>query len=167
MILWSTCRQGSPARGAGRPGSEVDLDAVGARMPQERTGPSLACTKNPTQPNGPGKNTLHSRDVHLYKKMSKLVITLLALVPLAASSARPGLRLETLDALQSLNKHIVLQHNENKQLPAALRAFIRLVPKAELHVHVERTLEPELMLAIAQRDELPAPYPSAEAARAA
>lgn len=100
--------------------------------------------------------------------MYTLQWALLALVPLAAMSARPGFLLETLDALQSLNKQISLQdHQYNKELPGALRAFIRLVPKAELHVHVEGTLEPELMLAMAARNGLPAPYPNAEAARAA
>ncbi|GFR44667.1 hypothetical protein Agub_g5957, partial [Astrephomene gubernaculifera] len=48
-----------------------------------------------------------------------------------------------------------------------LRRFIQQVPKAELHVHVEGTLEPEMMLRFAHRNGLPPPYPSAEAARAA
>ncbi|KAG2445067.1 hypothetical protein HYH02_008934 [Chlamydomonas schloesseri] len=52
-------------------------------------------------------------------------------------------------------------------LPASLRRFIEVVPKAELHVHVEGALEPELMLALAARNGLPPPYPSVEAARAA
>ncbi|MDY6450556.1 adenosine deaminase [Acinetobacter faecalis] len=40
--------------------------------------------------------------------------------------------------------------------------FIRALPKAELHVHIEGTFEPELMFAIAQRNEVEIPYKSVE-----
>ncbi|PNH08586.1 Adenine deaminase [Tetrabaena socialis] len=43
----------------------------------------------------------------------------------------------------------------------------KLVPKAELHIHIEGTLEPAMMLEFAARNGLPAPYPSVDAARAA
>ena len=46
-------------------------------------------------------------------------------------------------------------------------AFIADLPKVELHVHIEGTFEPELMLAIAARNGLPAPFPSVAQARAA
>jgi adenosine deaminase len=45
--------------------------------------------------------------------------------------------------------------------------FARRIPKAELHLHIEGTLEPELMFELAQRNSLPLPYASAEAAREA
>jgi adenosine deaminase len=48
-----------------------------------------------------------------------------------------------------------------------MTAFIAGLPKAELHLHIEGTFEPELMLAIAARNGLPAPFPSVAAARAA
>lgn len=41
-------------------------------------------------------------------------------------------------------------------------AFIRGLPKAELHVHVEGTLEPEMRLRLAERNRVELPYSSAE-----
>ncbi len=47
------------------------------------------------------------------------------------------------------------------------RDFIQSLPKAELHLHIEGTLEPELMLALAGRNGIELPYDSVEALRAA
>ncbi len=47
------------------------------------------------------------------------------------------------------------------------RDFIQSLPKAELHLHIEGTLEPELMLALAARNGIRLPYDSVEALRAA
>ncbi len=47
------------------------------------------------------------------------------------------------------------------------RALIKQLPKCELHIHIEGSLEPELMLALAQRNNIRLPYPSVEVARQA
>ena len=46
-------------------------------------------------------------------------------------------------------------------------AFIAALPKAELHLHIEGTLEPEMMFAIAERNGIGLPYASIEEVKAA
>ena len=48
-----------------------------------------------------------------------------------------------------------------------LDAFIAGLPKAELHMHIEGSLEPELMFALAQRNGIEIPFASVEEVRAA
>jgi len=48
-----------------------------------------------------------------------------------------------------------------------LAAFIEGLPKAELHLHIEGCLEPELLFAIAARNGVELPYASVDALRAA
>jgi adenine deaminase len=48
-----------------------------------------------------------------------------------------------------------------------LSAFIAGLPKAELHIHIEGSLEPEMMLALAGRNGVALPYRDVEAVRAA
>ncbi|WP_422368917.1 adenosine deaminase [Pelagibius sp.] len=45
--------------------------------------------------------------------------------------------------------------------------FITALPKAELHIHIEGSLEPEMMFALAGRNGVKLPYDSVEALRAA
>ncbi len=48
-----------------------------------------------------------------------------------------------------------------------LPELLRRMPKAELHIHIEGSLEPELIFALAQRNGLALPYASVEALRSA
>ncbi|GHE19677.1 adenosine deaminase [Halomonas urumqiensis] len=48
-----------------------------------------------------------------------------------------------------------------------MRDFLKRLPKAELHLHIEGSLEPELMFALAERNGVALPYASVEEVRAA
>jgi adenosine deaminase len=48
-----------------------------------------------------------------------------------------------------------------------MEAFIRRIPKAELHLHIEGTLEPEMMFELARKHRLALPYASVEQLRQA
>ena len=50
---------------------------------------------------------------------------------------------------------------------ARLATFIERLPKAELHVHIEGTLEPDLMMALSARNGVALPYADVAAAAAA
>ncbi|BDU71278.1 adenosine deaminase [Mesoterricola silvestris] len=48
-----------------------------------------------------------------------------------------------------------------------LATYIRALPKAELHLHIEGTLEPEMMFELGRRNGVALPFASVEATRAA
>ena len=45
--------------------------------------------------------------------------------------------------------------------------YIAALPKAELHLHIEGSLEPEMMFQLAARNNVQLPYKNVEAIRAA
>lgn len=49
----------------------------------------------------------------------------------------------------------------------ALRNIVQQMPKAELHIHIEGSLEPELIFALAKRNNITLPYLSVDALRRA
>ena len=51
--------------------------------------------------------------------------------------------------------------------PDRLPDLLRHMPKAELHIHIEGSLEPELIFALAQRNGVTIPYANVEALRSA
>ncbi len=53
------------------------------------------------------------------------------------------------------------------EIEPTLADFVRGLPKAELHIHIEGSLEPELIFALAKRNGIKLPYPDVEALRAA
>ncbi len=55
----------------------------------------------------------------------------------------------------------------NTPLNPVLHSLLCRMPKAELHIHIEGSLEPELIFALARRNGVALAYPSVEALRAA
>lgn len=49
----------------------------------------------------------------------------------------------------------------------SLPQLIQTIPKAELHIHIEGSLEPELMFTLAQRNGVPIPYQTVDEVRSA
>ncbi len=54
-----------------------------------------------------------------------------------------------------------------KDMTSELKRYIRLIPKAELHLHIEGSLEPELMFEMAKKNGVKINYNSIEELRAA
>ena len=60
-----------------------------------------------------------------------------------------------------------MQHAAHRIPRERLPDLLRAMPKAELHLHIEGSLEPELIFALAQRNGVALPYANVKALRAA
>lgn len=60
-----------------------------------------------------------------------------------------------------------MDNNRTIELDNEISDFIRDLPKVELHVHIEGTLEPELMFQLAERNQITLPYKNTDEIREA
>ena len=60
-----------------------------------------------------------------------------------------------------------MDHATHLISPERLPELLRRMPKAELHIHIEGSLEPELIFALAERNQVKIPYVSVEELRKA
>jgi adenosine deaminase len=60
-----------------------------------------------------------------------------------------------------------LKKRKERNAMSEARGLIERLPKCELHIHIEGSLEPELMFALARRNNIRLPYASVEAVRQA
>jgi adenosine deaminase len=61
----------------------------------------------------------------------------------------------------------ILLLSPNRKQARRMNEFLRQLPKVELHLHIEGTLEPELMFALAARNGIELPYASVDETKAA
>jgi adenosine deaminase len=66
-----------------------------------------------------------------------------------------------------MGHHGAMREVEGHPAVTETTAFVRRVPKAELHVHIEGTLEPELAFELAARNKVRLPYADVDALRRA
>ncbi len=74
--------------------------------------------------------------------------------------------IEVLDGARPTWQHLVVAgHQEHR--PGSVDPFVRDLPKAELHVHLEGTLEPEMLFELGERNGISLPYADLDAVRRA
>src|SRR5208283_938271 len=84
----------------------------------------------------------------------------------AGGAPQPVQLLRAFWLLRDLNMIIPLPGRRMSHIEQArLHRFISAMPKAELHLHIEGTLEPEMMMALAIRNGVTLPYASLAAIR--
>lgn len=74
-------------------------------------------------------------------------------------------RLSLLKSSLCLNLVLLFMSPAMRAAEADLHRFVMGLPKAELHIHMEGTMEPEQYLLIAARNGIDSPYPDPEAVR--
>ncbi len=62
---------------------------------------------------------------------------------------------------------LIINNSTSNTMDENLKRYIELIPKAELHVHIEGTFEPELIFEISQRNNVPLKYNSVDDLRKA
>ncbi len=92
------------------------------------------------------------------KEMNSFLLPLLPLLPLLISLTHL--------AVLTIGIHYP-SHIRNSIRTTTMREFIEKMPKAELHLHIEGTLEPELMFEIGNRNGVDIPFDSVEEVRRA
>ena len=66
-----------------------------------------------------------------------------------------------------MGHHGAMREVDGDRAMTETTAFVRHLPKAELHVHIEGTLEPELAFELAARNTVELPYADVDALRRA
>ena len=108
---------------------------------------------------------MHPRDVNsMHRSIELFILQRFAYIisaPLFIAETRDGRQTSPAD-----RKELFTQLQPYPSMNS-LAGFIAGIPKAEIHLHIEGTLEPELMVTLGKRNRVSLPFPDAETARKA